>query len=146
MAQGPFSFEVTVHSLDGLKKVALSLTPYMIAGSVFALHGDLGSGKTTFVKQLAPIFTLDSSQITSPTFGYQHLYATEPQLCHFDLYRISSTEEFMTFGFKEFLEPPYVTFIEWPDVIESLLPKAAIHIYFFHVDENTRKLRLEKHT
>lgn len=145
MSKNPLSLKILISSLEELHEFVMKIfPPFCVPGQVIALYGDLGAGKTTFVKCIAPLFSLDPSQITSPTFGYQHLYGTAPELCHFDLYRITSLEDFIAMGFKEFLEKPYVTFIEWPEVIETLLPSDTLRIYFTIHDETTRKIVVEK--
>lgn len=96
------------------------------APSVLALKGDLGAGKTTFVKGLAKGLQIQEP-IQSPTFTFLHLY---PSLAHFDLYRLTQEEDFIQLGFEEYFFSTFVCAIEWPEKITNLLPKETLHIHF----------------
>lgn len=92
--------------------------------TIIALKGDLGAGKTTFVQGLLKGLKInDIAQ--SPTFTLLQTYQGPLPLYHFDLYRISSTEEFLRLGFDEFLASGGVAAIEWAERIESLIPPDA---------------------
>ncbi len=95
-------------------------------GDVVCLRGDLGAGKTTFAKGIisALVSELHLDDIASPTFVTMNLYKN---IAHFDLYRLKDSNVFIESGFEEYLEEPYIAIIEWPDIIEDLLPKNAIN-------------------
>ncbi len=99
-------------------------------GSVLALFGDLGSGKTTFVKGLAEGLGIHDP-IQSPTFVYFQHYVGNMALFHFDLYRMKGADDFLGLGFEEYFDAGGLCAIEWPERIESLLPKKAIRLSFF---------------
>ncbi len=102
------------------------------AGSIVALRGELGAGKTTFVQGfLQGLGIEDTAQ--SPTFTYLQIY--ENRVYHFDLYRLRSEKEFLALGFEEFLHENKIVLIEWPERIENLLPDDCYHLTFSHVPE-----------
>ena len=118
------------------KKLALSTE----RGTVLALFGDLGSGKTTFVKGVASAFNLSEDRVTSPTFSRLHLY--EDKVAHFDLYQLSHGDEFFFCGFDEYLSFP-LTCIEWPELILPFLnEKKRIDVTLNH-SRKGRKIRIE---
>ena len=107
------------------KEFAIALLP----GTVLALHGELGAGKTTFVQGLALGLGIEDP-IQSPTFVYCNEYKGKMSLSHFDLYRLQNVGEFLKLGFEEHLEPSGVTVIEWPEILVSILPQDVIQLYF----------------
>lgn len=102
-----------------------------------ALFGELGSGKTTFVKGLA-----SSENVSSPTFNFLHIYPGP--LYHFDLYRLISEGDFLALGFQEYFNAGGICCIEWSEKIPSLLPKEAIRIYFEHAGGDKRTIAIER--
>lgn len=89
---------------------------------VIALHGDLGAGKTTFIRGLASSLGADEREVCSPTFTYLNIYQGRySTIYHFDLYRIPTETEFKAAGFDEFLQAGGVCCIEWSEKIASLL-------------------------
>jgi tRNA threonylcarbamoyladenosine biosynthesis protein TsaE len=122
------------------KDFAAKLKP----GSVVALSGDLGSGKTTLIKGIAMGLGLrDADEVKSPTFSLMHSYATWPRLVHFDLYRLENPGELHAIGFEEFVnDPDTVICVEWPEKAEGLLPPAACHIHLEVAGANSRRIIL----
>jgi len=117
------------------KKLGASLPP----GSILALSGDLGAGKTTFVQGLALGLGIDQP-ITSPTFIYFNQYEGKLPLFHFDLYRMKGPEDFLGLGFEEYFEMQGICAIEWPEKVAELLPPRTIRISFVHGGEDTRRI------
>ncbi|MBS0615114.1 MAG: tRNA (adenosine(37)-N6)-threonylcarbamoyltransferase complex ATPase subunit type 1 TsaE [Verrucomicrobia bacterium] len=110
-------------------------------GSVVALFGDLGAGKTTFVKgfvQGASSHTVND--VTSPTFTYLQIY---PPVYHFDLYRLRSESDFLGMGFDEYFSPDNICCIEWSEKIPSLLPQHTIRVHLTHAGEDKRLIEIE---
>ena len=102
------------------------------AGTVLALQGDLGAGKTHFTKGLAAGLGC-SSEVTSPTFTLVHEYpGGRLPLYHFDFYRMESEEEVLRVGWDEYLDEDGILVIEWPDKFPGLMPAAVIRFTFEH--------------
>ena len=92
-----------------------------LTGKVLLFYGEMGSGKTTLIKEL--ISTLGSEdEVSSPTFSIVNEYAlTNGKIFHFDLYRIKDEEEALNFGIEDYLEADAWVFIEWPHIMESMI-------------------------
>lgn len=106
------------------------------AGQVYCLYGDLGVGKTVFIKGFAAGLGI-KEPVSSPTFTILQVY-DEGRLpfYHFDVYRISDPEEMYEIGFEEYIEGEGVCFIEWANLIEELLPAQYTEI---HIDKDLSK-------
>jgi len=105
---------------------------------VFAFYGQLGAGKTTFIKVICHL--LDAKDIVqSPSFAIINEYITPPgeSLYHFDLYRIKKLEEVYDIGYEEYLYSGSYCFIEWPELIEELLPEGVVRVRISGEDERT---------
>ena len=128
-------------TIEAAKKFAKTLKP----GAVIALEGDLGSGKTTFIKGVALGLGLkDPDEVKSPTFAIMHIYPTRPELYHFDLYRMEASKEISDIGFEDFInDPSLICCVEWPKRAKGLLPDSAIWIHFKVSGENSRKISFD---
>ena len=101
------------------RKLGAELPP----NSLITLYGDLGVGKTTFIKGLvAGAAELPPHEVSSPTFNYLNIYSGKQTLYHFDLYRLKNGEEFFLMGFDEYFSMPGICCIEWPETIAAKLP------------------------
>ena len=110
------------------------------AGDVIALCGELGAGKTQFVKGLVAGLETDA-EVTSPTFTLIHEYAGgRLPIYHFDLYRLGSAAEAIALGFDEYLENGGVSVIEWADKFPDLLPARARWFRFAHRPDGAREI------
>ncbi len=110
---------------------------------VICLNGELGTGKTVFVKGFAQALGIDDT-ITSPTFNIVKEYDTgELPLYHMDVYRLENNKE--NIGIRDYFNKGGVTIIEWADMIENELPDERLDINFRFVDENTRILIFKPH-
>ncbi len=110
-------------------------------GDVFALWGDLGTGKTQFVKGLAAGMNL-AENVTSPTFTLVQEYVGGAiPLYHIDLYRLETESEAAGIGIDEYLESGGVVAIEWADKFAALLPEEARWIHFCHSQLESREIR-----
>lgn len=118
--------------------IATQITDFIPEDQVIALHGDLGAGKTTFVKGLARGWEI-KEEITSPTFNIYTIYQGNRNLVHLDAYRLSNEGDIENLLLEEFLVSPYCLVIEWPENISSILPTNAWHIYL-SIEQNQSHL------
>ncbi|MEI6238003.1 MAG: tRNA (adenosine(37)-N6)-threonylcarbamoyltransferase complex ATPase subunit type 1 TsaE [bacterium] len=118
--------------------------------NVFCLSGELGAGKTTFVQGVAKALGI-STKVVSPTFVLEKRYEIPEfegkrrfkRLIHIDAYRLSHGKEILPLRFEETCaDPENLVLIEWPEKVESAIPKGARIIKFEHIDEGTRKIIL----
>ena len=108
-------------------RIAARLKP----GDCLALTGDLGSGKTTFVKGLAQgLGYRRKGSVCSPTFVILKIYPSRIPLYHFDVYRLTSPDDFFRAGLEEFLQTDGVSVVEWADKVEQALPGTCLRITF----------------
>ena len=124
------------HTKSFAKEFAADLLP----GDVVCLQGDLGAGKTTFVKGIASYFEIQEELVSSPTFVYLNQYDC---IAHFDLYRLQGEEQFLGMGFNEYFEPPYIALVEWPDILKMALPREYYWITLTHHAKG-REITIEK--
>lgn len=117
----------TTRGPEETEAVARALASELRPGAVIALHGDLGAGKTCFVRGLAEGLCAEGP-VTSPTYTLVQEYAGPIPLFHIDLYRIRAPSEALGFGLDEYIEGGGVTAIEWAERIEGLLPPDRIHV------------------
>ncbi|MCL1910823.1 MAG: tRNA (adenosine(37)-N6)-threonylcarbamoyltransferase complex ATPase subunit type 1 TsaE [Leptospirales bacterium] len=112
------------------------------AGDVYALHGELGAGKTVIASAIARGMGI-VGDVTSPTFALLEIYDGRLPLYHFDLYRVNDERELDNLFFEEYWEGDGVSVIEWPEIAAGRLPAIIIKIKIEYIDENTRKISLE---
>ena len=113
---------------------------------VFAFEGPMGAGKTTFIKKLCEeMGTMDV--VNSPTFAIVNVYDVEQpykgEVYHFDCYRLKDIREAIDFGAEEYLYSGNYCFIEWPDMIEALLPEDTVFVKIIPMENGDRQLRIE---
>lgn len=113
-------------------------------GDIVCLEGELGAGKTHFVKGMAEAFGIKSEDVRSPTFTLINEYRGEVPLYHFDCYRMESPREALEIGAEEYFYGEGVSVIEWPEHIASLIPPEAIWITIEMPDEKHRKFVIGK--
>lgn len=137
--------ETTISSTEELKKLAEQLITQLPKGSIVALFGDLGAGKTTFVSYAVAAYGLDV-RVQSPTFVLNRVYSNEyVRVNHYDLYRISTVAEVLDLGLLEEIDDSTVTFVEWPQLIMDLLPKQNLYTLHFDIlGEEKRKVVFSK--
>ena len=106
---------------------AAALMESLEPGTVIALHGDLGVGKTCFIQGLAVAMGI-MDPITSPTYTLIGEYEGRMKLNHIDLYRLANSVEALGIGLEEYLESDGITAIEWAERAEEILPKSMLHV------------------
>jgi tRNA threonylcarbamoyladenosine biosynthesis protein TsaE len=135
-----FTTQSEQETIETAKRFAKSLKP----GSVVSLRGNLGSGKTTFIKGIALGLGLKNpDEVKSPTFALMHIYQTRPPVYHFDLYRLETAAEIANIGFEEFVnDPGAVTCVEWGERAQELLPASSIAVELEAAGPTTRRIRI----
>ena len=112
---------------------------------VFAFDGQMGAGKTTFIKSLCEAMGT-ADVVNSPTFAIVNVYDVEQpyrgEVYHFDCYRLKDIREAIDFGAEEYLYSGNYCFIEWPEMIASLLPDDTVHIKITHTENGDRRLEI----
>jgi len=136
-----FKYQITTRSVDETQKLGEIIGTAVTGGTVLALTGDLGSGKTAFVQGLARGLEVpDDYYITSPSYTLINEYPGRVPLFHVDLYRISNPMDMEDLGLYEILHNSGIVAIEWADRIERKLLPVSITIRFEITDDDTRKI------
>ncbi len=104
-------------------------------GSTVFLQGELGAGKTTFVKGMAEAFQVIREEVASPTFQYLNIYKGSKTLCHFDLYRLENESQFFDMGFDEFFNEETICCVEWAERLHAFCPKQPVHVTLSHHEQ-----------
>ncbi|NBC25584.1 MAG: tRNA (adenosine(37)-N6)-threonylcarbamoyltransferase complex ATPase subunit type 1 TsaE [Bacteroidetes bacterium] len=113
-----------------------------VAGDIICLKGELGAGKTHFVKGFVRAFDISPEAVSSPTFSIIHEYSGRLTIYHFDCYRLSDPREAVEIGAEEYFYGDGVCIIEWPERIESILPGHVKWIEINTINSTTRQFRL----
>jgi tRNA threonylcarbamoyladenosine biosynthesis protein TsaE len=132
---------VTTDSVDATMALARRLAETLSPGAVVALDGDLGTGKTHFVKGLAAGLGIPPETVRSPTFTIVHEYTDgRLPLYHFDAYRIGDPSELEAIGFDEYAYGDGITVIEWAARVADLLPPDTLRLRLTHVSAHERRI------
>lgn len=134
-------FKADIGSLGELNQVAEKFLEAFPADRLFAFYGKMGSGKTTFIKALCEKLQV-TDYVTSPTFALINVYDTElsGEIYHFDFYRIKNMEELFDLGYEEYFFSDSYCFVEWPELIEPLLPPNTIRVSITETASGSRML------
>ncbi len=136
-------YKITSRDIEDTMQLAENIESEKFPGMIICLDGELGSGKTVFVKGFAKSLGLEEN-ITSPTFNIVKEYLNgEMPLYHMDVYRLEEGDE--NIGFDDYFNSDGVCIIEWSEMIEDFLPQERLDIKFKVVDENTRIIKLVPH-
>lgn len=133
-------------SPEETQAIAKELAKQLEPGAVVAFSGDLGAGKTTFIKSLISELThTNVEDIQSPTFTYLNTYeAAHGFVYHFDLYRLEKESDFIQLGFLEFQEDiSGISLIEWSEKISGILPRNSLKIHITYTGASTREIKVE---
>lgn len=125
-------------------KLGHALASVLTHGLPIALNGQLGSGKTRFVRALCSGLNIDTSVVNSPTFVIMQLYTDgRIPVAHFDTYRLGDLDEFLSIGADEYLlSDDWLCLIEWADRIAEVLPEDHLEIQITQVAETSREFQL----
>jgi tRNA threonylcarbamoyladenosine biosynthesis protein TsaE len=133
------------HSVSETESIAAELARTLVGGEVIALHGDLGAGKTHFVRGLVRGLGGAQRGVSSPTFVLLNVYDTgRLTVYHLDAYRIHGSEDFESIGFAELLEQGGIVAVEWPERVESLLPTHQIRVSITATGRTTRSIGIDR--
>ncbi len=135
--------KITTNNPEETTAVGRELARYLKPGDIVLLVGDLGTGKTTFVKGVAAGLRLKPDTVHSPTFVLMNVYDGRVPLFHFDLYRLEPGDELNRLGFDEFLYGDGVALIEWADRMAGWTPSAYLQLDLVHDGDDRRLLTLK---
>ncbi len=132
--------QLIINDLSEIKDASVQFAEQIKDKSVFAFYGDMGAGKTTFIKALCEALGVEET-VTSPTFAIINEYRGREgkSIYHFDFYRINRLEEVFDFGYEDYFYSGNLCLIEWPQLVESILPQDAVNVYITR-DEKGRRI------
>ena len=137
--------EIKIQSLEHIHEAAREFIAAMGDNTVFALYGKMGAGKTTYIKALCQELGVEDV-VTSPTFAVINEYRSDiagELIYHFDFYRIKKLEEVYDMGYEDYFYSGALCFIEWPELVEELLPGNTIKVTIEELEDGSRKLTME---
>lgn len=132
--------KITINGLENIKTAAQEFVEQIGDNKVFAFYGKMGAGKTTFIKAVCECLGVEDT-VTSPTFAIVNEYQStkvDYPIFHFDFYRIKKLEEVYDMGYEDYFYGGGVCFIEWPELIEELLPEDAVKVEIKENEDGTR--------
>lgn len=130
---------IIVKGLSALPGAAQKVIDLISDRNVVALYGSMGVGKTTLIREICDQMGVQE-RVSSPSFAIVNVYNREngEQINHFDFYRIKKIEEAYDFGYEEYFFSGNLCLIEWPELVEELLPQDCLRLSIEEVDEDTR--------
>ena len=131
--------EIKINDLEHIREAARQFIDAMGDQHVFAFYGHMGAGKTTFIKAICEELGVDDV-VTSPTFAIVNEYTAADgiPIYHFDFYRIKKLEEVYDMGYEDYFYGNGLCFIEWPEMMEELLPEGATKVQITENPDGTR--------
>ena len=131
--------DIIIKDIEHIREAAREFIKQIGDRHVFAFYGKMGAGKTTFVKAICEELGVEDV-ITSPTFAIINEYTTGEgdSLFHFDFYRIKKLEEVYDMGYEDYFYSGSLCFIEWPELIEDILPDDAVHVSITEQEDGSR--------
>ena len=133
---------ITIKDLDHIEEAARQFIGQMGDDTVFAFYGKMGAGKTTFIKALCKLLGVED-EVNSPTFAIINEYrsqTTAELIYHFDFYRIKKLEEVYDLGYEDYFYSGALCFIEWPELVEELLPLDAKKVTITENSDGSRTI------
>ena len=137
--------EFISHSQLDTEEVGRKLAEKLPGGSVVAMYGDLGAGKTAFVRGMAKGMGL-SCRVSSPTFTIVNEYLGERTLIHFDMYRLGSADELFDIGWEDYLARGAVCAVEWSENVEDAFFGDEVRLTIEKLSDTARKITIEEGT
>lgn len=123
--------EIKIASLADIDKAAKEFVALMGDETIYAFYGEMGAGKTTFIRALSKALGVEEDEANSPSFSIINEYrsdTTAELIYHFDLYRLESVEEALEIGVEDYFDSGALCLLEWPERIEPLLPDDAVKV------------------
>ena len=133
---------IKINSIDRIQEAAKEFVAQMGDNKVFAFYGKMGAGKTTFIKAICEELGVEDV-VNSPTFAIVNEYTDgegEP-IFHFDFYRIKKESEAYDIGFEEYVYSGHLCFMEWPELIEDLLPEDTVRVIIEELEDGSREVK-----
>ncbi len=137
--------KIVINNLEDIPRAAQEFLPLLKEHPVVAFYGGLGAGKTTFIKALCDQLQVTDS-VTSPSFAIVNEYhsaLTGRPVYHFDFYRIKKLEEVYDIGYDDYVYSGYPCLIEWPEMVETLLPDDCLHVRIEVKPDESRELHIQ---
>lgn len=134
--------KIRIESLETINEAAHQFVQEMGDNTVFAFYGKMGAGKTTFIKAICEELGV-SDTITSPTFAIVNEYRSDKGgelIYHFDFYRIKKLSEVYDMGYEDYFFSGALCFIEWPELVEELLPGDTVKVKIEEVENGAREV------
>ncbi len=129
-----------IYKIDEIETAAKTFINYLQEFNIVAFHGNLGAGKTTFIKSVCKALGVEEN-ISSPTFSIINQYHTKEKIIsHIDLYRLKDLEEATNAGVEESIYNRDFCFIEWPEKIFSILPADTVNVFIETINNLKRKI------
>lgn len=135
--------QLIIKDISDIQRVSKQFVSQIGRDTVFAFYGDMGAGKTTFIKAICEELGV-AETITSPTFAIINEYkdGAGEAIYHFDFYRINKLEEAFDFGYEDYFYSQRLCFIEWPELVEPLLPENRVKVHIRETSNGERVVEI----
>ncbi|MBA2423135.1 MAG: tRNA (adenosine(37)-N6)-threonylcarbamoyltransferase complex ATPase subunit type 1 TsaE [Chitinophagales bacterium] len=134
--------QLKIQSIAELPTAASELLHYCLNKRVFAFLGEMGTGKTALISEICKLLGV-TGPVSSPTYALINEYESSPKIFHIDLYRLTTIEEALDIGIEEYLAQNHYCFIEWPQLIQPLLPPETVYVKMEAISENARLMTIQ---
>jgi tRNA threonylcarbamoyladenosine biosynthesis protein TsaE len=133
--------EIRIKDLSGIRQAAKEFIAHIGDRKIFAFYGKMGAGKTTFISAVCEELGV-SDVINSPTFAIvnEYLSGSGDPIYHFDFYRIKNIGEALDIGYYDYIDSDNLCFMEWPELIESILPDDTVKVTIEEEVDGSRKI------
>jgi len=136
-----FPFRKEINSEEATMAVAEEFSKHVKEGQVVCLNGNLGAGKTFFIKQVVKHYGITNA--SSPTFAIVNEYSSEKRVYHFDFYRINKINELYDIGFNDYInDNDSIVFIEWAELFPEVLPSETINVNMILNEDSSRIIEI----
>ena len=138
---------ITIPTLDHLPEAARAFVRQIDPNTIFAFYGKMGAGKTTFIKAVCEALGVTTDVVTSPTFSIVNEYRSDTTgelIYHFDFFRIRRLEEVYDLGYEDYFYSGALCLVEWPELIEDLLPDDTVRVHIDVHDDGSRTLTMDR--